>query len=65
LKEVQFKLGEYIANGARLGFLIYPPKQQVFIYRPDQAIVCLDQPTNVSGDPELPGFTLDLTEIWQ
>jgi Uma2 family endonuclease len=65
LKEVQFKLGEYISNGARLGLLIYPPKKQVYVYRPDQALVCLDEPVTVSGDPELPGFTLDFTEIWQ
>ncbi len=65
LKELQFKLGEYIANGARLGCLIYPPKRQVYVYRPDQPLVCLDQPNSVSGDPELPGFVLDLTEIWQ
>jgi Uma2 family endonuclease len=65
LMEIQFKLGEYITNGARLGFLIYPPKRQVHVYRRDQAIVCLNQPNSVSGDPELSGFTLDLTKIWQ
>jgi Uma2 family endonuclease len=65
LKELQFKLGEYIANGAKLGFLIYPPKRQVYVYRPDEALVCLDQTNTLSGDPELPGFTLDLTKIWQ
>jgi Uma2 family endonuclease len=65
MKELQLQLGEYIANGARLGFLIYPPKRQVYAYRPDQPLICLDQPNSVSGDPELPGFVLDLTEIWQ
>jgi Uma2 family endonuclease len=65
LKEIQFKLAEYIANGSELGFLIYPPLKQVFVYRPNQAVACLEQPTSVSGDPELPGFTLNLTEIWQ
>jgi hypothetical protein len=37
----------------------------VYIYRPNQAPRCMDQPASVSGDPELPGFTLDLTEIWK
>jgi Uma2 family endonuclease len=64
LKELQYKMIEYLANGARLGFLIYPPKQQVFVYRPNQTPKQLDQPSSVSGDPELPGFTLDLKEIW-
>jgi len=65
LSEIQFKLNEYVANGAKLGFLIYPPQQQVFVYRPGQSPQCLQQPSAVSADPELPGFTLDLTEIWQ
>jgi hypothetical protein len=29
------KTGKYIANGAHLGFLIYPPKRQVYGYRPN------------------------------
>ena len=65
LKELQFKLGEYIANGAKLGFLIYRRKRQVFVYRLDEPVVRLDNPASVSGDPELPGFTLDVTEVWQ
>src|SRR5215471_19672838 len=65
LKEIQFKLDEYVANGAKLGFLLYPPKREVHVYRPNQTPQCLQQPAAVSGDPELPGFTLDLTEIWK
>ena len=65
LKELQFKMSEYIASGAQLGFLIYPPKQQVYVFRPDEAPQCLDQPSAVSGNPELPDFTLELTEIWK
>jgi Uma2 family endonuclease len=65
LKEIQFKLDEYVANGAILGFLIYPPNQCVYVYRPKQPPQRLDNPQFVSGDPELPGFTLDLTEIWE
>jgi Uma2 family endonuclease len=65
LPELRSKLDEYIANGAKLGFLIYPPKWQVHIYRSGQTVECLDQPQSVSGDPELPGFVLDLTEIWK
>jgi Uma2 family endonuclease len=37
----------------------------VFVYRPGQNPQCLQQPSGVSADPELSGFTLDLTEIWQ
>ena len=65
LKEVHAKMAEYIANGAKLGFLVHPELRQVWIYRPGQEPQFLDQPTSVSGDPELPGFTLDLTQVWQ
>src|SRR5215471_7395155 len=31
LNEIQFKLDEYVANGAKLGFLIYPPQRNVYL----------------------------------
>ncbi len=65
LRELKEKMLEYIANGARLGFLIDPPKRQVWIYRPSCEPMQMDDPSSVSGDPELPRFTLDLTEVWK
>ncbi len=56
---------EYLENGAQLGWLIDPEARQVFIYRPGQPAEHLQNPTSISGDPVLPGFTLDLKEIWQ
>ncbi len=64
LKTVQEKMREYIDNGARLGWLIDPSKHRVYVYRPGVAMARLDNPTTLSGDPELPGFVLDLTPIW-
>jgi Uma2 family endonuclease len=65
LKKTQQKLEEYIANGCRLGWLIDPSKMQVHIYRPGQPVQVLDNPQTVSGDPELPGFILDLEPVWR
>ena len=64
LSALQSKMEEYINNGARLGWLIDPSQMRVYIYRPDQRTQTLDSPQNVSADPILPGFTLDLTEVW-
>jgi len=64
LKFLQEKMEEYIANGASLGFLIDPKSKQVYVYRPNKLFERFDNPQTVSGDPELPGFVLDLTEIW-
>jgi hypothetical protein len=62
LNEIQFKLDEYVANGAKLGFLIYPPEWNIYVYRPGHIRQCLDSPQSVPADPELPGFTLELTK---
>lgn len=58
------KMEEYIANGAQLGWLIDPVERRVYIYRPQIAVECLDHPLGVSGEPLLPGFTLDLEPLW-
>ena len=63
LVSVQRKMAEYIANGARLGWLLDPIQKQVHIYRPDTPAEVLDNPATVSGDPVLPGFELNLREI--
>jgi len=58
------KMTEYLANGASLGWLIDPSTRQVYVYRPDEEVVVLDNPESVSGDPLLPGFKLNLAELW-
>jgi Uma2 family endonuclease len=65
LKTVQEKMQEYINNGAQVGWLIDPLERRVHVYRPGGAVVCLENPPTISGDPELPGFVLDLTRIWE
>ena len=64
LSFVQAKMQEYIDNGARLGWLIHPKKRQVHVYRPNLPVEILENVTSVSAEPELPGFTLDLTDIF-
>ena len=64
LKVVQAKMDEYMVNGARLGWLIDPYRKQVHIYRPGKPVQRLSNPATVCGDPVLPGFVLNLEEIW-
>lgn len=64
LTETQEKMLEYIANGAQLGWLIHSKTKQVFIYRPNEEVEILENPSKVSGESLLTGFELDLTEIW-
>ena len=64
LSFLQQKMGEYIANGARLGLLIDPKAKQVYVYRPNQPTDSLSDPQDISCGPELPGFVLSMRDIW-
>lgn len=65
LGDVRAKMAAYIANGVRLGWLIDPEAKAVEIYRPGREPERLVTPTSVSGEGVLPGFTLDLAEIFE
>ena len=65
LAVVQAKMEEYIANGALLGWLLDPDNRTVYVYRPNVPMEKLENVLEVSGDPELPGFVLQLAEIWE
>jgi Uma2 family endonuclease len=64
LRDLREKMQEYVDQGVRLGWLIDPTNRRVEIYRPGKPPEALDGPTTVNGDPELPGFVLDLSPIW-
>ena len=64
LKLLQEKMQEYIANGVELAWLIDRKQRKVFIYRPNCAVEELDNPQTLNGEDILPGFVLDLSEIW-
>ncbi|MEB3190739.1 MAG: Uma2 family endonuclease [Snowella sp.] len=64
LNDLQEKMLEYLSNGILLGWLIDRQNRRVYIYRPHQDIEILDNPETVKGDPELPGFVLQMAKIW-
>jgi Uma2 family endonuclease len=61
---LQAKMREYMENGARLGWLIDRKNKKVEIYRQGQEVKVLDNPSTLSGEDVLPGFVLDLKEVW-
>lgn len=65
LADLQAKMDEYMANGARLGWLIVPEERSGYVYHPGEQVSHLRDAGHINGDPVLPGFTLDLTPIWQ
>jgi Uma2 family endonuclease len=64
-KMLQPKMEEYIDNGVQLGWLIDPFQKIVYVYRPGQAVERLENPSTLYGDPVLPGFVFQTTEVWQ
>jgi len=61
------KMRSYISNGAQLGWLLLPEEQAVEIWRADRSPAepeRLTQASQLDGNPLLPGFCLELGEIW-
>ena len=64
LINIQAKMQEYLDNGVKLGWLINPEAKQVEIYRLAKDVEVLNSPQRLSDDDILPGFVLDLSNIF-
>ncbi len=63
-EDLQAKMQEYLENGVKLGWLIEPSAKTVEIYRVGQQVEILNNPQTLSVEDVLPGFVLDLSEIF-
>ncbi len=63
-QDLQAKMQEYLDNGVKLGWLIEPSAKTVEIYEAGQPVETLNNPKTLSGRDVLPGFVLDLSEIF-
>ncbi|NDG74606.1 MAG: Uma2 family endonuclease [Synechococcaceae bacterium WB8_1B_136] len=59
------KLAAYLANGALLGWLLFPEERAVELWRPGAEPHRLDKAEVLEGGEVLPGLRLELTEIWE
>ena len=59
------KMLECTNNGVSLAWLIDPFARRVYVYKPDHEVVVLDNPETVVGNPLMPGFTLNVTEVYR
>lgn len=64
LENLRTKMEEYIANGAELGWLIDPLERKVHVFRPGADPEVLEDPQQVSGEPLLKEFVLDVQVLW-
>ncbi|HEY0657409.1 MAG TPA: Uma2 family endonuclease [Pyrinomonadaceae bacterium] len=65
LSKLKAKMEEYIENGIALGWLIDAGTRKVHVYRPNAEVEILENPAEISGEPLLRDFTLNLKEIWE
>jgi Uma2 family endonuclease len=64
LKPLQEKMEEYIENGALLGLLIDPANKTVYLYRSNQGVEILINPTQISREPEMPHLVFDTAVLF-
>ncbi len=64
LPRLQAKMAEYIDNGATLGWLLDVLNKKVHIYQPYAPMQILDNPSEVSGEPLLTVFVLQMKRIF-
>ena len=64
IKELREKMSEWIVNGCRLGWLIDADEEIVYVYRSGKRVAThTNFNKSISGEPELPGFKLLLSEL--
>ena len=58
------KIGEYLAAGTALVWVLDPDKRSAEVYCADAPPLVVGEGGELSGEDVLPGFTLRLSEIW-
>ena len=65
------KMAAYLANGARLGWLLFPQQRAVEIWQPEAsasaavAMQRIESAAVLEGGELLPGLRLELAELWE
>lgn len=65
IEDLQAKMELWLRNGVRLGWLVDPFDQRLWVYRPTAEAVMLERPQEISDDEVLPGLVMDLRRIWR
>jgi Uma2 family endonuclease len=64
LPQLRAKMGEWVANGAVLAWLIDPERKAVEIYRPGEEPEIVIGAESIAAGQPVEGFTLQLARIW-
>lgn len=61
--EVEEKVADYLAGGARLVWLVDPRARRVVVHYPDRPPAVLAEDEALGGEDVVPGFTLPVAEL--
>jgi Uma2 family endonuclease len=62
--EVIGKIGEWLAAGTRLAWLIDPRRLEIHVYHADGRLTVLHEGDELSGEDVLPGFTCAVKDVF-
>lgn len=63
--EVQQKVGQWLAGGVRLVWVVYPEAREVVVHHPDRHSQTLVLGEELGGEDVLPGFRVALSELFE
>lgn len=63
-EEVQEKVADYLAAGARLVWVVYARRRQVVVWRADGTTAVLGADDTLAGEDVIPGFACRVAEIF-
>lgn len=62
---VETKIGEYLAAGVRLIWVLYVPTRSVWVVKPDGTAIRRMAGDQLTGEDVLPGFTVRVEELFE
>jgi Uma2 family endonuclease len=64
IEDIQEKKDEYLKNGTEVVWIVDPFQQTVTLFRPEAEPVLFSRSQTLSGEPELPGFTVSVADLF-
>jgi Uma2 family endonuclease len=64
VEEIHEKLGEYLANGVLLVWIIDPYSRTVTVHRPDAQPILYNMTQELTAEPHLPGFRARVADLF-
>lgn len=61
----QRRMQQWMEHGVRLGWLIDPYGETVWVYRADGSVEQLERPQELSGEDVCEGLVVDMTRVWR